>query len=321
MLTSLLIYISAAFIEAFLNEIVETPLPVDCVAYVRDFLQLPDDSMNSSSRAYLDHFSPTSRQYMSNDDNQMLEGLKGSSKCFSQYSADLVKAYEQSLIAISTLECMHRKITAIDDTENALPCVTQPYSLPLPSNQLSDGIYSILNEMMKERDEAQSRLYLAEILHQQEKDELNLRVNDLESQLEATKRSQDVQSDKNLSDDKSASSTYTKRHSIANRGIYDSDLELQSLCQQLAGEISARTAADLSLVRMKELRKIEQDRETSERQALQDEVVKLREMVQQMSARENEIVREVRMWRESFEALVHFNKENNTKSSPSTPPS
>lgn len=315
----MLIYISATFIEAFLNEIVETPLPVDCLAYVRDFLQLPDDSMNNS-RAYLDRFSPTLHQFMSNDDNQIHESLKGSSQCFSQYSADLVKAHEQSLIAIGTLEYMHRKFTTSDETNNACPCIAQPYSLPLPSNQLSDGIYSVLNEMMKERDEAQSRLTLAEILHRQEKDELNLRVNDLESQLEATKRSQDAQSDKNLNDDKSASSANAQRHNIANRAIYDSDLELQSLCQQLAGEISARTAADVSLIRMKELRKLEQEREASERQALQDEVVKLREMVQQMSARENEIVHEARMWRESFEALVHFKKENNTTSSSSTQP-
>ena len=285
-----------------MNEIVTAPLPVDCLVYVKDFLHLPDDSMNDT--ASLDHFTPIAHQLLLNDDNQRNKSLTESSKLISQFSADLEKSCELSLLAIRTLENMRNNFTAVDET--AMPCVTQPYTLPLPLNQVSDGTYSVLNEMMQERDEAQSRLTLADILHRQEKDELNLRVNDLKSQLETTKGSQNVQGDKNLNGDKSVSATNAQYHHVANRAMYDSDLELQSLCQQLAGEISARTAADLSLLRMKESRKLEQELEASERQALQDEVVKLREMVQQMSAQENEIKRESRMWRESFEALVQF---------------
>ena len=250
----------------------------------------------------MDRVRDSSHQVILKCDNgsQMNESFIESSMCISTLSTHLSNAHDQSLTVVRTLDSMQRNYIVVDET--SLPSVIEPCSQPLPSNQLSDGIFSILNEVMQERDEAQSRLTMIEILHRKERDELNLRLNDLVSQLEASKRSQDLQSDKNMkSNEKSILTTNTRE----NRAIYDSDLELQSLCQQLAGEISARTAAELSLVRMKENRKLEEEREASERQALQDEVGKLRETVLQMSAREKKIIHESRTWRESFEALVH----------------
>jgi hypothetical protein len=159
--------------------------------------------------------------------------------------------------------------------------------------------------MMQERDEAQSRLVQAEILHKIESEELSIRVSDLASQLAAAKRSHDSPSDK---DDIHTVSTTTNQHHLQhqNKAIYDSDLELQSLCQQLAGEISARTAAELAIVRMKESRTLEQEIENTNRRALQNEVKELRALVQQMSVREKELVQESRMWRDSFDALLQY---------------
>ena len=293
---------AAVFIEAFLNEIVSAPLPGDCLETVKCFLELSDDSLNSArasmnlNRLHKDNDSPIS--------NILTDGLKS----ISQFSAELDKACDQNLQTIRILERIYNKVTATEET--APPSATQRSTLSTPSNQRSDGLSFVLNEMMRERDEAQSRLTLAEILHRNEKDELQNRVIDLTSQLETAKHSQIAPIDKNLNDEKAVGATNSRHHE--NKAIYDSDLELQSLCQQLAGEISARTAAELSIVRMKEIRKLEQEREALDQQALQNEVVQLRELVQQLSAREAEMTNESRTWRESFETLVQYKAENTT---------
>jgi hypothetical protein len=296
------------YIEAFLNEAVHSPLPEDCLKYVKAFLELSDDS-SIKHWHNLDYFTGgrTARAKTDVDsDGPIAKSLTDASKHMSQFSTELDESCDQNLKAIKILESMHAKLSAVDETA-PLRATHKHSSMFLPSLQLSDGIRSVLNEIMLERDEAQCRLSLAETLHKNERDELHFRVSDLTSQLEATKRGQDLQSDKN------GEKTVLSIHE--NKAIYDSDLELQSLCQQLAGEISARTTAKITIVRMKESRKLEQELEASERQALQDEVVKLRELVQQMSTRETEILQESRIWRESFEALVKYKADSATNSS------
>ena len=301
---------SAVFIEAFLNEAVHSPLPDDCLAYIKGFLKLSHDATNNT-RNYLDRFGVcrASRQINNNidDDSPIEHSLTNGSKYISQFSAELDKSCDQNLKVIRILENMHNRLL----TDNPTSPIRATHNLSTRSipYQLSDGMCSVLNEMMLERDEAQSRLAFAEVLHKNERDELHIRVNDLTSQLEKTKSNPDLQSSIKH-DEKAVIATNARQQIHENKALLDSDLELQSLCQQLAGEISARTAAETSIVRMKECRQLEQKQEAVYRQALENEVVKLRELVQQMSVREVEIVQESRMWRESFDAAVQSKADN-----------
>ena len=309
LLTTSSFYLSAVYIEAFLNEIVNSPLPEDCLEHVKDFLQLSDDALNNATT--------WPRRVTDGENSPLSRSLADGSNMISQFSSELDKACYQNLIAIRVLESIQPKFTAADESVSLQ--AIQPNTLSLPPYLLSDGIYSVLNAMMLERDEAQSRLTLAEMLHQSERDELKLRIDDLTLQLEATKLRQDSQMEKNRSEEKSVNTGDTGRRDHENKAIYDSDIELQSLCQQLAGEICARTAAEISIVRMKESRKLEQEIEASDRQALQKEVVRLQGMMQQMRARENEILQDSRRWRDSLEAVVQFQAENTSNAtSPST---
>jgi hypothetical protein len=59
--------------------------------------------------------------------------------------------------------------------------------------------------------------------------------------------------------------------------MQNSDEELIALCQQLSGEISARTSASLEIIRLKEGRSIERTHEASEKEALKDELKRVKE--------------------------------------------
>ena len=85
---------------------------------------------------------------------------------------------------------------------------------------------------------------------------------------------------------------------------HDTDAELISLCQQLAGEISARTTASLEVIRLKESRKIEQENEAMEKQALQDEIAQLRQQLSLERKRSQLARQESGSWRESFREAV-----------------
>ena len=84
----------------------------------------------------------------------------------------------------------------------------------------------------------------------------------------------------------------------------DSEAELLSLCQQLAGEISARTSASLEVIRLKESRKVERQNEAAERQAIEAELRRTRELLAAERSKLERSRRESRTWMQSYEEVV-----------------
>jgi uncharacterized protein YPO0396 len=137
----------------------------------------------------------------------------------------------------------------------------------------------------------------AGVLHVHEMDQQRKIVQRLQLEVEALKA-------RPAAGDSSDASDEVRRAARALQ--QDSEAELLSLCQQLASEISSRTSASLEIVRLKESRDLERENERAERQALEDELRRTRELLAAERAKLERSRRESSNWKESYEeVLVH----------------
>jgi len=218
----------------------------------------------------------------------------------------LVRAENQALLAA-------RLAGASDDfslaVANSSSSETNQSVLP---HQFREAMYSALMTVMEERDEAHARMVAASVLH----------VHEMEQQKKAMRRQQaELESLKSRRDSEASSGNDGKGSGAALRRAekemqQDSEAELLSLCQQLAGEISARTSASLEAIRLKESRMVERENEAAERQALEEELRHTRELLAAERSKLERARRESRSWMQSFEEVVQVSDpESNGRSS------
>ena len=173
---------------------------------------------------------------------------------------------------------------------------------------LEGAMHNALLQTMEERDEAHARLIATEVLHIHELEQKRRQVEALESQLQL---SQQHAADSNLfASDKERKQFEALRQHDQERQR-DTDAELMSLCQQLAGEISSRTAVNLEVIRLKEVRKITKESEKAEKQCLQEEVLQLREQLHIERQKSAALQKESDDWRSAFEQLVQIKEPTN----------
>ena len=81
----------------------------------------------------------------------------------------------------------------------------------------------------------------------------------------------------------------------------NSDAEIIALCEQLSGEISSRTQAALEVIRLKESRAVERKHEAEEKDALRDELMRVREMLDKEQKKAQEAQQEADRWKQYHE--------------------
>jgi hypothetical protein len=168
---------------------------------------------------------------------------------------------------------------------------------------------------MEERDEVHARLVQAGVLHTHEKEQHIRKIRHLSSQLETIKLSGSLNVPLfGLDKDKKDADEALRK--LERERKQDSDAELLSLCQQLAGEISARTSASLEIVRLKEMRNIEREHEAMQKKAMEEEILRLKQQL----AHERRITTLARQesgkWEQSFREVFSM-KQEGTIASPS----
>lgn len=297
---------TAECVSLFLNSIVNVPLPIDGLAALADFLNLSHASTNNST-VERDHLAPTNLHHCTAADTQSNSFTVNAAEIFSLSSlceTELRRAENQSALAERLSKSSNNSNFHARDfpAVNTTPTFPAPISQPSASSQFSNAMHSALMKVMEERDEAHARMVSTEVLHVHEMEQQRKKTAHLSSQLEAAKKHGGATGTK-LRDEKERKEAATLQR--YEKGLQqDSDAELLSLGQQLAGEISARTSASLEVIRLKENRKIEQEHEAAEKQALRDEVTQLKQQLAQQR-RSAELARqESGSWRESFEEVV-----------------
>ena len=292
-------------ISEFLNVLLDSLLPVDSITILSDFLQLTDASTNHTDRdsTLREHpmVSATRREV---ERNEMANAVLSS---ISLCENELLRAEKQSLLS----ERMS-KLTSQSDAAAPLSGTLSTHvdtDHPRPaSNLFRDAMHSALMAVMEERDEAHARMLSAEVLHVHEMEQQRKITGNLTAELELLKESV---LRKKQSETKNGAETARK----VDRQ-HDSDAELVSLCQQLAGEISARTSASLEIIRLKEGRKIEQENEAIEKKALKNEISQLRQELARERKRSYLARRESGSWRESFHEAVNGSESATNLQSP-----
>lgn len=290
---------AAQAISDFLNAIVESPLPLDALTLLTDFLTLPDASSRPS---HSDTF-PTDHESI---DSKSLEAWsKERSELFDLATlceTELIRAEKQLLMAhgLASADAASSGASVVEKlTEAKTP---QPFTQPL----LQEALHTTLIQIMEERDEAHARLIAADVLHIHELEQKRKQLESLESQLTLSRQHA---ADTNLfaNDKERKQLEAMRRHDLDRQR--DTDAELMSLCQQLAGEISSRTASNLEVIRLKEIRKIEKEAERAQKQALQDELLQVRQDLERERQRTTFLRRDTKTWKDSFEEVVRI-KDN-----------
>jgi len=295
----------ADVVSEFLNAMLDSLLPVDSLLLLSDFLQLTDASTSNTdtdlSRLELPFARAAELQL---NENRRLERANDVISSTSLCENELLRAEKQSLLAerLSRLKKQNTPELLKNDPSETVSYrvgADQPHSA---SEQFRDAMHAALMTVMEERDEAHARMLSAEVLHVHQMEQQRKRAANLSTELELLKTSSPTNSARGRSNQNEKVPDPETIRKLERQ--HDTDAELISLCQQLAGEITARTSASLEIIRLKESRKIEQENEAIEKQSLKDEIAQLRQQLAQERKKSLLARQESGSWRESFNEAV-----------------
>ena len=270
----------------------DSELPIDALSTLTSFLNIDE----ASSVDFLGE---------STEETSSQPGAKIPTE-IAQEIWSLSKACRTELLRAQGLSVMAERVATSFEEEAQSRSVAidispvEPLTPPAFSQRLQESMHVALMKVMEERDMSHARLAAAEVLH----------VHELEQQRKQNARlvaELDV-----LRTESSSQNADTEKQKRQLHIQQSSDDELMSLCQQLAGEISARTAASLEVVRLKESRQMESEHHRNEVQSLKDEIQKLREELQDEKAKTESASTELSGWRRSYRDVLDQNSSSNT---------
>eukprot|EP00977_Amphora_coffeiformis_P005528 scaffold1170_cov174-Amphora_coffeaeformis.AAC.12 len=238
----------------------DSELPIDALSMLTDFLEISDASTNSLVAA---------DSKSKGDFSPLLKS--GPTKTLARQIFELSKVCRTELLRAQGFSVMAERVANSFGEEHTRAqkepselVVVEPLTPPAFSHRLQESMHAALLKVMEERDMSHAHLAAAEVLHVHELEQQRKRNSRLEAELEASRSESTTQN------------VDRERQQRQFQMQQNSDEELMSLCQQLAGEISARTAATLEVTRLKEGHQIKSEQHKDEVQALQDEIVRLR---------------------------------------------
>lgn len=279
-----------AVLTDFLQSILDSPLPVDALAALEDFLQL--GSVHVENAGMATNVEPTRTEIsqpfadgsLPTNTSQFVDGPY--EKQLTDASRDMLA---MSSVCQTELHRLENNLRLAPNNDSSASTETLPstsrrsstfHEPLLPAavmEDLHEAIHMALMKVMAERDEAHAQLIAANVLHVHEMEQERKKADHLAKQLEvAQKLLRSANGGPlNFGNDNDKPEVNLKRYQ--DQMTQNVEAELLSLCQQLAGEISARTAAELEIIRLKESRKLERDGELAEKQALRNELKRVKE--------------------------------------------
>jgi hypothetical protein len=273
-------------VSSFLNDFVNSPLPIDGLACLVEFLKLSDSSINQARVIGLGLAKASNVNQISRATTTINARASSSFgmdifRMLSLCETDTLIVKNQISMVAGLQEKQDKRVESSNLSPHSGVSVPTNAMLSLSSYQFRDALYSALKDVLRERDEIHSRLVRSELLHMNETEELRRNISDLSIKIQSLKNDKvvEVEQTSDISEDKNSMS-----QRLDSKSSYNSDSELQSLCQQLSGEIIARTAAEMEVLRLNESRIIEQKQDATDKQVLEKEVMRLKEALLQKDA-------------------------------------
>jgi hypothetical protein len=303
--------IISSHIAEFFEALSACPLPVECIDRFADVLQLPSASTK-----------PAKAVKEEEEGNDIAVAREWSSST-SPWHNSLKDIFElSSLCEVELLRAENQSRMAQEFAESQQLSSSQPEPLFLRRQEsqvlLNEAMRTAMVRAMEERDEAQARCVARDILHSHQLELEQRRTALMEAKFMALVKINEETSNNNIStnlfsnnNNNSSSNDKDRREFQALRKQdrqqqQESDAELMSLCQQLSSEIASRTLAELEVARLKEIRQLELESEATEKQAMQEEMDRLRNELERERQKSTLFHTESSTWRESFAEAVRI---------------
>lgn len=176
------------------------------------------------------------------------------------------------------------------------------------TENLQNAMHVALLTVMTERDEAHAQLVSASVLHAHALEQERKKTERLEVKLEvASKLAEKAMMGPGIRfglNQQKIKEEEEERQKLLKKQMemqQNSDSEIVALCEQLSGEISGRTKAALEVIRLKESRRIERKHETEEKDALRDELMRVKEMLAQEQKKAQDSQQDADRWKRFYE--------------------
>ena len=190
--------------------------------------------------------------------------------------------------------------------------VYEPLLPPSVTEHFHEAMHDALMNVMAERDEAHAQLIAANVLHihqleQEKKKNERLRI-ELEVAEEMSKLQMPMPNVAQFfgakPDDSQRRELEAKMEEFERILGKNQDDDIDALCNQLAGEISAKTSNALEILRLKESREIEKKNLSQEKKALQEELKRVKDLLAIERKTHQDAVQDATRWKAMYEQSV-----------------
>ena len=309
----------------FLNSSLVCPLPSGALFALTDFLNIQDAptiEISSTDSESLEEENDSAKHvseecnlslttdFPTNCEDMSNQILALSSIC----TSELLQAERNGNLATELANAMSRTNT----NNNISPALYEPLLPTHVTEHLQEAMHSALMKVMAERDEAHAQLVSASVLHAHALEQQKKKAERLEGQLEVAQRKalKLASASQVFGIDRLRRTEHEKQEEEKLRKTEmemqrNTDAEMVALCQQLSSEISSKTKAALEVVRLKESRAIERQHEIEEKEALKNELIRMRELLAKEQSKTEEALREAEKWKQSYEKVAEEQKRRN----------
>jgi hypothetical protein len=277
---------------------------VDGLLLVTDFLQLNDISTTSVDSMSLvnltnDAKSAASALSVASLDEPMQHVLNSMRLCNLEYTRRSICGTDEACSASSE---SNTDITPASSGEKTEPTVAYLRNDDLSQqSSIPDCVHDAYLIQMTERDRAQAKYAALRVLHRHELKQHKVKQEQLRDELQSVRKYNGYSN--NSTHSASSDANWRKSLSGEQRMRQNNDDDLLMLCQQLSGEISARTAATLEVIRLKESRVLERAAEAEQHNAMQEQIRLLNEKLADADARAQSYQQESEDWKSKYEQL------------------
>jgi hypothetical protein len=270
----------------------DCPLPVEGLSILAEFLEVKDASTHDGVANF--HLA------MDREESALINSLLLRDSDAVDTTPRVFSLIGQSEAVLARAERQLLLLQELTYQSNPLPRESAGLSSPLTSvgcgmDELQSAMHQSILRLMEERDEIHAQSILASTLHQQEMRQQEKKMSLMSLELQ---RLQALQSVGSASADPGSTGAGNQKSAA-----YNSDEELVLLCQQLAGEITARTASELEVIRWKESFESARQADLQQRRILEEQVHR----AEQIAAEERQVAaaakEDAEKWRKAFELL------------------
>jgi hypothetical protein len=313
-------------IEGFLNALLACPLPIEALSSLSEIIGISDSTRD------VDTF-PVDRneekgckisgKEQNNVDSLSRDRIASAMRLLSACEAEYRRAENMEAIVTRPTQKEPESLDVTPPPSHITkPLFYEPLLPPSFTNRLHDSIHEALMDTMAERDEAHAQLIGSNVMHlhslekeRKKNDKLELDLK-MRQEIARIRLRQDLQQpniahffgkpDDRVEKMRKEIDLKIEAFHQMHRNNSGVDEEMAQLSNQLSNEIAAKTSSALEIERLKNIREAERKTEHAEKEAIKDELKRVKELLAAEEKKCAEALKEAGKWK----ALYEFQTQN-----------